>query len=259
MTTIKANSPELWDNLFDLSETKSKDTETFAKEELTVRFARIRQIIKKHFGSLKGLQVIEIGAGQGTIAALMAKEGAKITLLDYSEKALKRSREFFENNDINATYVKANALELPKDLLGKYDISMSYGLVEHFKNEERKQINKSHFDVLRKGGLTFISAPNKYCPPYRIYKYIAEKTGKWLVGEEYPYSKKEFKKICKDLGFNNVDFTYDSFLASWHFINPNKILKKIVKINIKYKAKPEKSTLLDRYMCYALVLVGVKE
>jgi 2-polyprenyl-3-methyl-5-hydroxy-6-metoxy-1,4-benzoquinol methylase len=95
-----------------------------------------------------------------------------------------------------AKFLKHDALVLPVDLLGKYDISMSFGLAEHFRGVERTKIIKSHFDVLKKGGMAFISVPNRYNPPYRLSKFFAEHVNRWRVGAEIPYSRKELGDIC---------------------------------------------------------------
>ena len=65
------------------------------KEENCIRWQRIEKIAIRQFGIFNNLKVIEIGAGVGTNAALMAKRGAKVTILDYSENALLRANYFF--------------------------------------------------------------------------------------------------------------------------------------------------------------------
>ena len=191
----------------------------------------------------------------------MAKKGAKVTILDYSEKALKRSKNFFERNNLSAEFIKEDALELPNNLLSKYDISMSFGLSEHFKNNNRLLINKAHFDLLKKGGISFIAVPHKFNIPYRIYKFLAEITKNWKVGEEYPYSRKEFINICKKLNINIYSFFGDSLWWSFNYINPIVITKKLLKIKDPIdlnKIKKEKGTFLDQYLSYSLVLCGKK-
>ena len=77
----------------------------------------------------------------------------------------------------------------------------------------------------------------------------------WVVGEEYPFSRNEFKKICKGIKVENYSFFGDSLYSSFNFINPYKIFKKILKAtDISCKIKKEKGTFLDSYMSYALVL-----
>ena len=99
------NTSELWDDCWNRKVSFQADRFNLAKEEKSVRFQRIEKIIINGFKSFNTLKVIEIGAGAGTNAALFAKRGADVTILDYSKKALSRSREFFERNK-QLTYKK---------------------------------------------------------------------------------------------------------------------------------------------------------
>jgi len=258
---MKKNSPELWDQVWQNTSSVEKDIFDLVKEENCIRWQRIEGIVLREFGTFKDLKVIEIGAGAGTNAALMAKKGAKVTILDYSEKALGRAHEFFERNGLTAEFIKQDALALTAEVPVDYDVSMSFGLTEHFKGSDRININKAHFDVLRKGGIALISVPNKYNLPYRIFKFIAEHTGKWPVGEEFPYSRKEFRSICMLIGIKEYSFFGDSLVWSLNFINPMKIVRKIFKLKANLNIsgiKKETGTPLDQYLSYALVLYGRK-
>ena len=93
------NTPKLWDKLWNKNIHEYEDQLSLAKEEKSIRWNRIKQFVLKEFGSFKNLKTIEIGAGAGTYSALMAKEDADVTLLDYSNRALQRSQEFFKRND----------------------------------------------------------------------------------------------------------------------------------------------------------------
>jgi len=255
---MQKNTPQLWDNIWE-NNSNSKNLLNLIKEENGIRWQRIEKIILKQFGSFKDLNVIELGAGLGTNGALMAKRGANVTILDYSDMALKQAKVFFDENKLKAKFVKADILNLPAELLNKFDVSCSFGLTEHFTGEQRILVNKAHIDVLKKGGLFFISVPNKNCMPYRIHKKIMELIGSWKVGEEHPYSRKEFRKISSKLGVCEYDFTGSSTITSFNFINPFKGVKKLLKIENKNpKVRKEKGTFLDKYFGYALVLYGRK-
>jgi 2-polyprenyl-3-methyl-5-hydroxy-6-metoxy-1,4-benzoquinol methylase len=159
----------------------------------------------------RNLKILGIGAGLGTYSALCAKNGAEVTVLDYSNESLLKSREFFNRNGLKATFISCDALNLDSEFFGKYDISMSFGLTEHFNGEDRFKINKVHADVLRKGRILFISVPNKHNIPYRLNKYYMEKRGRWSVGDEYPYSRTELKKVGKKIGMTYIRIFGDSF------------------------------------------------
>jgi 2-polyprenyl-3-methyl-5-hydroxy-6-metoxy-1,4-benzoquinol methylase len=252
---MEKNTPELWDNLWKET-SEEEDKYNLSREENSIRWQRIEKEIKKNFKDFKNLKVIEVGAGGGTNCLLFAKRKAKVTILDFSKNALKRSKEFFKRNNCKADFILADALKLPKKLEKKYDVSMSFGLVEHFKNDDRKKIIKSHFDLIKDNGLVIISVPNKSNFPYRIHKLIMQSLRLWKFGEEYPYSRKEFRKIADSLKIKKFKFLGDSFFKSFRYINPFLIFKKNKKdLN---KIKKEKGSFLDKYFSYTLVFLAKK-
>lgn len=256
---MKSNTPELWDNFWQESPSTQEDIYLLAKEAHSIRWQRIHARITAHFPSFEGLRVIEIGAGAGTYAALMARLGAQVTLLDYSNKALERAQEFFERLNLNAEYVNANAFDLPNNLNGAFDISMSFGLNEHFSGPQRLQITRAHLDVLRPGGMTFISVPNRYNPPYRMFKFVAQHTDKWVFGEEYPYSYWELRSLCQQLDCTHCQILGDSLWNSLDFINPVKgsaYVRRLLRISDDFdvtRLRDQRGTWLDAYFSYALV------
>lgn len=114
---MKRNTPEMWDQVWKSNSSNKRDIFDLVKEENCIRWQRIEKIVLKEFGNFNTLKVIEIGAGAGTNAALMAKRGAKVTILDYSENALIRAHEFFERNGLTAEYIKQDALKLSVALI----------------------------------------------------------------------------------------------------------------------------------------------
>lgn len=263
---MKKNKPALWDAIWQ-NITLDRIQPQLATEENSIRWARIEKAILDRFGSFEGLRVIELGAGVGTCSALMARRGAKITVLDYSETALKVSRELFHDLGLAAEFVQCNALSLPSNLLHFFDISMSFGLTEHFTGQKRIAINKAHFDVLRGGGLAIISVPNRYNLPYRLWKWILQSRNKWIYGEEYPYSREELRGICRQVGVTEYFFVADSLISSFKFldiINPLRVAKTFLSGGKPLGRKPtsvrakEKGTFLDQYFSYSLVLCASK-
>jgi 2-polyprenyl-3-methyl-5-hydroxy-6-metoxy-1,4-benzoquinol methylase len=258
---MRRNTSQLWDKIWETEKSLEEDIYAFLKEKKSTRWKRIEKRVLQEFKSFEGLEVIEIGAGVGIYAALMAEKGARVTVLDYSEGALKRARDFFKRSGLTAKFIKQDVLSLPAGFFDKYDISMSFGLAEHFKNSQRVKVIKVHFDCLRKGGVTFISVPNKYNPPYWLFKTLFQNTKIWKVGEEYPYSRKELKNICEKIGIKRCSFFGDSFISSFNFINPLNGIKKIIKLKDNLdisKIQEEKENFLDHYLGYALILYGKK-
>ncbi len=262
---MQKNSPDLWDTYWtNAAPSAQEDLYLLRKESLSVRWRRIAARIARVFPRLDGLDMIEIGAGAGTYAALMAQQGARVTLLDYSDVALERGREFFERVGLEATFIKADALALPDDLRERYDISMSFGLNEHFQDKRRQAITRAHFDVLKPGGLTFISVPNALCPPYRLFKAVAQRAGKWSFGEEYPFTRWELLRLGRVMPCTDQAVLADSLYAAFDFINPFKasaLVRRVLRLKDDHdpaRLRPQHGTVLDAYLSYALVWTARK-
>lgn len=273
---MQKNTAELWDGVWAKPATVEKDIYQVAKEERLIRWQRMEAMILERFGGFEGLSVIEVGAGRGTNAALMAQRGASVAILDYSEGALERSRRLFDAMELPADMILANALDLPADLRGRYDVSMSFGLAEHFLGEQRRAILDAHFQLLKNNGITFISVPNAHNPPYRLHKWITERTGRWAVGEEYPFSRRELESYCGMLNVEEYGFFGDSLWRSKKFLNPIKWIPRRKKRKQTPSGAPgttdraatrwrtrrlprrERGTSLDERFSYALVLWGTR-
>ena len=145
----------------------------------------------------------------------MAKRGANVTVLDYSDLALQKAKAFFDSQKLKADFINTDALKLPDNLLHKFDVVMSFGLAEHF--TDRMPIFAAQVNFLKPGGTAIISVPNKHCPPYRLYKYLAEKLGRWPFGEEYPMSKVELKEIFAEIEINEYKIISSSLINAFAF------------------------------------------
>ncbi len=227
-------------------------------EERRVRWQKINRIILDKFGSFKGLNCIEIGAGSGHYSMLFAQRGANVTLLDYSKEALDFCQVVFRDNDINENqvhFIHMDALRIDNSFLNKYDVSMSFGVAEHFKGLDRNKIIKSHYAVLKNEGITFISVPNAYCIPLRIYQLIM-KFKKRDVIESYPYSINEFKKNATKCKISNYDFIGSSYIETYNPLSFYRRKKGYIK-NISI-IKKEKPSHLDKYLGREITFIGKK-
>ena len=253
------NTPELWDDIWRSGRSAGDHRRNVASEELTIRWQRIEARMASRFGGFQDLRAIEIGAGAGTNAAIFAKRGAAVTLLDYSPTALQTARELFTANGLEADFVEGNALELPDRVRGQFDVAMSFGLNEHFTGAERIGIFQAHLDALRDGGIAIISVPNARNAPYRASKWLAEKTGRWKLGVEVPFPRSELESICRRLGVTEFEFFGDSFADSLQFVNPWPYARRALGRQPRAKTRRERGTPLDERWSYATVLVMSKQ
>lgn len=258
--TAERNTPQLWDRFWKSTPRATDASRELEEWEKSVRWQRIATFISQTFGDFRGLKAIEVGCGKGALSALMAKRGADVTLLDSSERALTTAEKYYTANGLRARFVLSDALTPPPEFSGSFDICSSVGLSEHFLGDARLRINRVHFDLVRPGGLVINAVPNSACPPYRIYKLLAETIGVWRVGEEFPYSRREFQGICRELGVTEYTFIGESFYRSLRLLNPLRVFARF-RTGAAATGKPirlERGTPLDSYVSYSLVLCAKK-
>lgn len=248
---IEKNTEKVWDNLWEKSnlEISSYDIK---KNQSTLSWQLIEKSVLKKFKSFEGLNIIEVGAGIGSNALLFAKRGSNVTILDYSPKALERSKEIFEEHSLNAKFICADILKKNK-INKKFDIVMSFGLAEHFLNADRKRVLDFHFELINKDGLVLISVPNKLSPIYMIWMSLSKLFGRWKFGEEYPFTPREFIEYSKSENRKGVNM-YGSFLSSIDLINPFMRFGKERK-----KIKKEKRFFLDNPLGYSIIYHGERK
>src|SRR5581483_268199 len=185
------------------------------------------RIVTARLGGFAGLRAIEIGAGRGTNAQLYAERGASVTLLDQLELPLEQARMLFAEEGLELETIRGDVFALPGELLGRFDVSMSFGLCEHFLGERRLAVIRAHLELLRPGGIAFLGVPNRWSPVYRAWKKALELSGSWPFGTESPFSAGEAAKLARAAGGEPLAPAYGSFAATVVDHGLNQLLYKL--------------------------------
>lgn len=204
----------VWDALWRHQPSAAKDDALIERERMSPRWTRIREELVRVFGRVDGLRTIELGSGRGDLSLLLAQAGARVTLLDSSERALEQARARFDRLDAAATFVCGDMLGDLAPVCEGFDVSLSSGVIEHFRDDDRNRVLRSHLDVLVPGGLTVVSVPHAHCPPYRLWKLYLEARGWWPYGMEIPYSRGEIVRRSRQVGFQDARATCLGFWQS---------------------------------------------
>lgn len=212
-------------------------------------------IIKKYHNknNLNGIKIVELGSGIGIVSYALAKKGAKCTLLDKSNEVSNLIKNYWE--DIPCEFKKEDILKLKKEHHSKYDLVISFGLCEHFKEKERELVLESHLKACKSGGLVVISVPNYYGIFYRLGMIIQKLLGKWDFGYEKGFTGKELKKYFKKQGLI-VELFFNGFYSSMYDL----IIKKPLKLmNIKIKRQfDNKKSIFDNPFGSGIVCIVKK-
>lgn len=149
------------------------------------------------------LKTIEIGCGTGTLSLTLNLLGAETALLDADESALKTARKVFSVYGRTASYIKANVIDPPpEELMHKFDIVISGGLVEHFSRQDRERVVLYHKLLMKSDGFVYIGVPNRLSLFYQAVAMLTRIMGQWTLDIEIPFTPFELKKIAKRVGFS---------------------------------------------------------
>jgi 2-polyprenyl-3-methyl-5-hydroxy-6-metoxy-1,4-benzoquinol methylase len=115
------------------------------------------RVLSGHKGSNQRL--LEIGAARSTWLPYFSREfGLQVTGIDYSEVGCEQARAILDAAGVEGKVVWANLFAPPPELLGAFDVVVSFGVVEHFADTSDTLASFAHF--LKPGGLLITSVPN---------------------------------------------------------------------------------------------------
>jgi len=107
--------------------------------------------IVDHFHIQDGTRITDFGCGPGLYASRLAKAGARITGIDFSENSLNYAREFAIENGLDIDYINENYLEFHTDK--RFDLVIM--IMCDFcvlSPEQRKKLLGKFFEILEDGG-----------------------------------------------------------------------------------------------------------
>ncbi|MEO8286214.1 MAG: class I SAM-dependent methyltransferase [Chloroflexota bacterium] len=128
------------------------------------RFHRLfTRVLLGHRGwsknSLQGRRLLEIGAARSTWLPYFNKEfGLQVTGIDYSEVGCRQAEVILEAAGVEGELICADFFSPPAEMLGAFDVVVSFGVVEHFANTSDALASFASF--LKPGGLLITSVPN---------------------------------------------------------------------------------------------------
>lgn len=236
-------------------EAESDYPEDLKLEAGSIRWRTQEELVERHVGALEGLRVIEVGGGRATNGLLYAQRGALVTVLDQSAVALRQAESRFATHDVPIETVEADVFALPGDLRGSFDVSMSFGLCEHFLGERRRGVIAAHLELLRPGGLALISVPNRLSPIYRAWMATAKLRGRWILGTEVPFSGREMQRLARACGGQPLRPVYCGGLGTIINQGVNPVL---AKLGVRPLAVSQRRVPVLDYLAYDLLVPVLK-
>ncbi len=116
MNEFEDGNSKLWDELVDVH-VKSYGVEKFLAGQTTLDEIQLREL-----GELKGKRVLHLQCHFGMDTLSLAREGAIVTGVDFSEKAIDSARKLSSEANIPARFILSNIYDLESKLDEKFDM-----------------------------------------------------------------------------------------------------------------------------------------
>ncbi|MBD3192499.1 MAG: methyltransferase domain-containing protein [Candidatus Heimdallarchaeota archaeon] len=185
---FKANE-KMWDeNAKQNYKSKMYRVEEFLEGKTTLNSIELEEL---EGGAIKGKTFLHLQCHFGLDTLSWAREGAKVTGVDFSEEAIRLARQLAEKTNLQGNFIQANIYDLPEILHEKFDIVFtSYGVLCWLNDLNRWAEIIAHF--LKPGGVFYIvefhpfiwvfdwdakddfRIDKTYFSPSKPYKYTAD-------------------------------------------------------------------------------------
>jgi SAM-dependent methyltransferase len=166
---------------------------------------RIREHLLPHAGP--GMRVLEVGSGSGRDSAALARDGARVFLLDASAGALDlagRADAGFRGRSL----VRGDALHAPFPEAA-FDLVFHQGLLEHF--PDPLPLLRENRRILRPGGILLVDVPQTFHPWTALKKTLIA-FDRWFAGWETQYTAGGLERVLRRAGFEPVT-TYGDWMS----------------------------------------------
>lgn len=139
------------------------------------RFLRKRLTVDKYDELFSAKRILDLGCGNGAVAAFLARQGYEVYGIDLSEPAIQLGRELLKHEEMQAELVQGTATELPyQDNF--FDCVVSYAVLDHMMPDDGRQAIRESWRVLKNGGLLFLTLADTRSKKFGSGKEMAHNT-----------------------------------------------------------------------------------
>lgn len=151
-----------------------------------------------------GSRVFDLGCGNGSVAAWLARKGFEVTGVDPSEEGVAEANRSYPSLDINV----GSAYDSLASQYGQYPLVVSLEVVEHVYSP--RQYASTLFDLVADGGTAIVSTPYhgylKNLMLALLGKMDRHFTALWDHGHIKFWSFDTLRALLEEQGFSNITF-----------------------------------------------------
>ncbi|HEX3020425.1 MAG TPA: class I SAM-dependent methyltransferase [Chitinispirillaceae bacterium] len=159
---------------------------------------------------VRGMQILEVGAGSGRDSVELTNRGAHVTVLDFASESLsiinKMKRELRIDDD-QLRLIRADAFQTPYHD-NTFDLVFHQGLAEHFRNP--LPLLQENYRITKHGGYCLCDVPQTF-HIYTVIKKLLIAMNKWFAGWETQMTMPQLKRLMTSAGFE-VTYAYGDWM-----------------------------------------------
>lgn len=164
-----------------------EDMQKAREGQLTLKFFD-KEIPTDWLKDVKGKKVLCLAGAGGLQAPLLACAGAEVTVLDLSEKMLKKDKQVALQEHLNIRIEKGNMCDLSRFSDGSFDYIVNPSSLMYV--PDVKPVFKECYRVLKKGGAFIMMAPN---PINYLCDFVNDENGGYYKAvNRMPYCSSDF-------------------------------------------------------------------
>jgi 2-polyprenyl-3-methyl-5-hydroxy-6-metoxy-1,4-benzoquinol methylase len=193
-------TPELWDRAYD----RDPDGDPACCGLGSAPERAIFNSLLKCTRPLPGETLVELGCGGSRWLPLLAMHAdVRVAGVDFSMKGVELARRLLQSARADDSGIVHQRIDdyVPRHA-GKFDIAVSFGLIEHF--EDLEEIIRCHVNCVRPGGRIYMSAPNLSGPNLSWARFVAPDLFDW----HQPISARMVAQACLRQGCTHVASNY---------------------------------------------------
>ena len=225
---------EYWDKNWDRNDYPAPFDPNIDELENTF-YTRTHEYVTKLLAGRENLKILEIGCAHSMWPYYFQNyHGAQVDGLDYSEIGCKKTRQMWDHYGIKGDIHCADMFDPPKDLLGQYDMVVSFGVMEHFEDTSGALSAAKAF--VKPGGQVFTMIPNLSGLLGVIQKCVDSD----IYNIHVPLSSKDLLNAHKNAGFDVKSCQYFMGMnlnvvhsEKWVGTKKEKVLRRMLSIPTK--------------------------
>lgn len=154
---------------------------------------------------LDSKKICELGGGDAQMLTYLARRhpNSEFSILDFSEKGCQLAASRAAKEAVHLGICQADIFSPPPEQIGRFDVVLSQGVVEHFSDLPR--VLEAKRALLLPGGKMFTSIPNFSSP---VYAYLCKKWSRSVWEDHVAHTLQNFVVSHKLANMRVIDKGY---------------------------------------------------